>query len=148
MATTPASVTRRIRQQQALGSRSRRGPRGMWPAPAVTPVLVVRGSAPDDVVDEAAEKVMTAVRHAGPRLMRVRITLDHHDDPAAFRPCEVAAQVDLTTGAVRGHAADADWAEAIDQLEARLRRGVDDHLRRRRRHHDRPGKPANVDRSA
>jgi len=97
-----------------------------------------------EVAEAARADAAAAVRHvarfAPTPVTRARVALRHRHDPAAARPATVKASVELSGHVVRAHAEAATFPDAIDLVERRLRRNVDE-LRERlaSRRHGGPG---------
>jgi hypothetical protein len=71
------------------------------------------------------ENTLAALEHVAPRpLLHARGSLERLRDRALERPVVAKAELDLGVRAVRAHAAAATAAEAVDLLEARLRRSL------------------------
>lgn len=95
-----------------------------WPSPPETAVSVhVRGLSAHARSD--LEETLAALAHAAPRPpLHARGSLERLRDPALERPVVAKAELDLGTRAVRAHAAGTTAVEAVDLLEARLRRSL------------------------
>lgn len=79
-----------------------------------------------DARERATELIVGVARFAPRRVLDARATIRIHDDPALERPVEVGGSLDVGGRVVRAHAAAARLADALDLLEARLRRNLED----------------------
>jgi ribosome-associated translation inhibitor RaiA len=97
-----------------------------WPAArGEVPVSVrLRGDLPAAARDDLERALGGLQRLTGRPLQHVRGTLERLHDPALPRPVLAKATVGLGRTVVRARAAAATPAEAIDLLEARLRRNL------------------------
>jgi ribosome-associated translation inhibitor RaiA len=105
--------------------------------PAGFPVsLVADDELGEQVREHALDVLLTVARHAPQPVLRARITLHLHPDRALERPAVAKASLDVGGRPVRAHVAAESMLEAIDLLERRLRRNVEDleELMRARRH--------------
>lgn len=103
-----------------------RGATVPWPGPGAEPAVAVqlRGELPANVREELERRLRAALRFTPRPLVRARATIERLADPASTRPVVVRASLDLGAHTVRAHA-EADSADdALDLLEARLRRNV------------------------
>jgi Sigma 54 modulation/S30EA ribosomal protein C terminus len=114
------------------------------PGAGPPPIAVtVRGRLPDRArTDLAGMLVALAGRTARP-VLHARASLEQLPDPALERPVVAKAQLDLGGRIVRAGIAATTWAEAIDLLEARLRKTVLEIAQRDEatRHEGRPARP-------
>ena len=88
-------------------------------------VGVVHGEVPDSALDLARAKVGTVLRLAPAPVLFARVTLAHEAAPDIQRPAVAKAVLDVNGRAVRAHVAAASFDEAVDQLEAKLRHGLE-----------------------
>jgi ribosome-associated translation inhibitor RaiA len=90
----------------------------------------------EEVKKHALDVLLAVARHAPRRVLHARMTLRLHPDPALERPAVAKASLDVGGRPVRAHVAAEHMHEAIDLLERRLRRSLEDleELRRARRH--------------
>ena len=101
-------------------------------APVVesTVEVAVEVSAGASVTDQAKRYAVEKVRHVAARVtapvLFVRVKLHHLGDPAAQRPAQAEALLDVNGRAVRAHAAEATMTEAIDELVDRLWQRISD----------------------
>ncbi|GAA2149047.1 HPF/RaiA family ribosome-associated protein [Nocardioides koreensis] len=84
--------------------------------------VTLRGEVGDSARRYAQEKVEHALSVARPRVLRAHVVLDHRHDPAVPRPARAEATVDVEGTTLRAHATAPTMGEAVDELEARLRR--------------------------
>lgn len=90
------------------------------PAIAVT----VRGRLPENARADLADTLVMVGRRAGRPLLHARASLEQLPDPALDRSVVAKAQLDLGGRIVRAGISAATAVEAIDLLEARLRKAV------------------------
>lgn len=97
-----------------------------WPGsraePAVT--ILLRGDLPPDARDELERRLRETLRFTPRPLVRARATIERLADPASTRPVVAKASLDLGAHTVRAHAEADSAGDALDLLEARLRRNV------------------------
>jgi hypothetical protein len=86
--------------------------------------IVLRGRVTRRTRDELAAMLRGVVELSPRRVLHVRGTLVRGEDPALPLPVVAAARLELASHIVQAHAAAATEREAIDLLEARLRRNV------------------------
>lgn len=100
------------------------------------PVAVVelRGGIAPDLADYAREKMAVVLGHTGRAVLRARVRVLRHHDPARERSVVATADVDLDGRPVRVHVAATQPREAVDLLVERL----DHRLERVIRHAHRP----------
>ena len=84
-----------------------------------------RGPVGEHAADDAEQRVRHACRIAPRPVLRARVALVHDENPSLERPCTAKASVELDGHLVRAHVAASAITEAIDLLEARLRRRID-----------------------
>lgn len=75
--------------------------------------------------DYAREKIGKLAHLAHEPVLHAHVKLSRHADPAATRPVIAQANLDLNGRLVRAQVAGFDERDAIDRLEARLRRRLD-----------------------
>lgn len=73
----------------------------------------------------ALDVVLAAARHSPRPVLHARLTLRLHRDPALERPAVAKASLDVSGRPVRAHVAAAQMSEALDLLERRLRRNLE-----------------------
>jgi ribosome-associated translation inhibitor RaiA len=98
-------------------------------------VVAPHGHVPDEVRLYAAERVRHAARIAPRPVLFARLTLSQHENPATERPAAAKATLDVSGRPVRAHVAAGTMREAVDLLEARLRRRLEilsEHLEQQR----------------
>lgn len=88
--------------------------------------VVTRGQVAPDAVDYARLKITHAARHGGAHAIHAVVRLTQAPDPAQARPAMAEATVDLSGTVVRAHVAASTMLEAIDLLDGRLRRRIDE----------------------
>jgi len=113
-------LTRRGRRALALD----RLPIRPVPPAEVIPEITIRGPAPQGTRDRLAAALLDTVELAPGAVLRIRASLVHREDPALARPVVARAQLELARRAVRAHVTAATEREAIDLLDARLRRNL------------------------
>jgi ribosome-associated translation inhibitor RaiA len=98
--------------------------------------LVADDELGEEVRRHAVDVLREAARHASRPVLHARITRRVHADPAVERPAVAKASLDIGGRPVRAHVASEDIVEAIDLLERRLRRNLEDleELSRAHRH--------------
>ena len=74
---------------------------------------------------EAADALLDACRFAPRPVLHARLVLERRPDPAIARPAVVTASVDLGGRVVRARVDASTFPDAIDLLQARLRRNLD-----------------------
>jgi hypothetical protein len=107
------------------------------PALAEIPISIVTDEQLPEELRERARDVLLRVAGVAPRpVLHARATLRLHADPALERPAVAKASLDVSGRPVRAHVAARRMPEAIDLLEERLRRNLDDfdELARAHRH--------------
>jgi ribosome-associated translation inhibitor RaiA len=82
---------------------------------------------PDSVRADAEEMIRRVARFASQPVIHARGSLRLSDDPAVERPAIAKASLDVSGRIVRAHVAAGEIREAVDLLERRLRRNLDDH---------------------
>jgi len=91
------------------------------------PISLVADEALGEEVKEHALDVLRGVARHSPRpVLHARMTLHVHGDPAVERPAVAKASLDVGRRPVRAHVAAEQMVEAIDLLERRLRRNLED----------------------
>ncbi|MGZ4393593.1 MAG: ribosome hibernation promotion factor [Gaiellaceae bacterium] len=111
---------------------------------AVFPLeLVADDELAGQVSEHAREMVLRVARFAPRPVLHARIVLRVQPDPALERPAIAKASLDVSGRPVRAHVAAEHMIEAIDLLERRLRRNLEDleELARARRHETRMAPP-------
>jgi ribosome-associated translation inhibitor RaiA len=101
------------------------------------PIAVVADDdVPESVRAYAVKKVVHVARFARRPVLHARVTLRLQRDPALERRAVVKATLDVSGRSIRAHVAAKQLREAIDLLEERLRRNLEDAeaVRRARRH--------------
>ncbi|HUP33241.1 MAG TPA: sigma 54 modulation/S30EA ribosomal C-terminal domain-containing protein [Gaiellaceae bacterium] len=93
----------------------------------------VRGSVGEKDVRRLREKLLHALSRSPRPLLHAHATLLHEPGPAIEHPALAKASVELDGRVLRAHASAAHMAEAIDELEERLRRRIEDAFARARR---------------
>ena len=98
--------------------------------------LVADEGVGEDARAHALDALLAVARHSPRRVLHARLTLRLHRDPALERPAVAKASLDVAGRPVRAHVAAGTMPEAVDLLERRLRRGLEDleEARRARRH--------------
>jgi ribosome-associated translation inhibitor RaiA len=91
----------------------------------VDPSVETRGRVTDDERAYSLEKLRHVSRFAPGPILHARLRLHHEPDPGRERPAIAEASLDINGRAVRAHVAAPTMREAIDLLEARLRRRID-----------------------
>jgi ribosome-associated translation inhibitor RaiA len=126
----PASTTEA--RQAALPDRPA-GPDGQAGFPVS---LLADDELGEQVKEHALEVLLGVARHAPRPVLHARMTLRLHHDPARERPAVAKASLDVGGRPVRAHVAASAMLEAIDLLEQRLRRNLEDldEVTRARRH--------------
>lgn len=94
--------------------------------------VTARGEVPADVRRYAEEKVRRACSVTSRPVLSARVTLTLAADPAHERPARADAVLDVNGTVLDGHAEAGTLREAIDQLEALLRRRLVEHHDRTR----------------
>lgn len=84
--------------------------------------VLTRGDIPVAAVDEALTKVRALVRYTRRPVIHARVRLTRSADPAVARPVLAQANLYLDGGLARAEATAATAYEAIDLLQAKLRR--------------------------
>jgi ribosome-associated translation inhibitor RaiA len=88
-------------------------------------VIMTRGVIPDTAVDYAVSKVERAIELAPAPVLHARVELHQHLNPSVACPFLATANIDVNGQLVRAQATAAALMEAIDLLEARLRRRLE-----------------------
>jgi ribosome-associated translation inhibitor RaiA len=91
----------------------------------VEPAVEIKGRVTDDERAYAREKLAYVARLAPARVLSARLRLHHEPDPARERPAIAEATLDVNGRPIRAHVAAPTMREAIDLLEARLRRRLE-----------------------
>jgi ribosome-associated translation inhibitor RaiA len=102
-------------------------------ATALAPAEVrvsVSGDVPGGTAEYAQTKIATAAGHVREPILHARARITVHPDPAAQRPVVAEANLDLNGTPVRAQVDAPTAREAVDLLEARLRRRLDRLARR------------------
>lgn len=97
--------------------------------------VVTKGQVAPDAVDYARLKIAHAARHGSAPALHAVVRLTQAADPAQVRPAIAEATLDLGGSIVRAHVAATTMLEAIDLLDERLRRRIDEGEDRRRALH-------------
>jgi ribosome-associated translation inhibitor RaiA len=98
----------------------------------------VRGDVPEHELAYAETKFAHLARHAPGPVLESRFRLAVEPDPARERPAIASASFNVDGRVVRAHVAAPTLHEAIDMLESRLRRRLDQLADRSRTVHRRP----------
>jgi hypothetical protein len=93
-------------------------------APAPEPAISTRGRVPQGARDDLARTIADVAGSAPEPVLRLTGSLTRSEDPAVARPIVAKATIDVNGRVVHAHAAAASERDAIDLLEARLRRNV------------------------
>jgi ribosome-associated translation inhibitor RaiA len=93
-------------------------------APAEVRVSIV-GDVPSGTAEYAQAKIATAARHVREPVLHARARITVHPNPAARRPVVAEANLDINGTPVRAQVDAPTAREAVDLLEARLRRRLD-----------------------
>lgn len=88
-------------------------------------VAAIHGHVPPEVLHHAEEMVRHVARVAPAPVLFARVSISHHEDPAVQRRVVAKASLDVNGRAVRAHIAAQHFDEALDLLQARLRRGLE-----------------------
>ncbi len=88
-------------------------------------VVSTRGTVPESAADYAAEKVARVVRLAPAPVLHARVGLHVHPNPSVERRSLAEATLDVNGRAVRAQAVAETIEEAVDLVEARLRRRLE-----------------------
>jgi hypothetical protein len=88
--------------------------------------LVADDELGDEVKRHALDVLRGVANHASRAVLHARMTLRVHADPAVERPAVAKASLDVGGRPVRGHVAPVQMIEAIDLLERRLRRNLEE----------------------
>jgi len=122
-----------IHQQATNGVR-------MEPAVEIDVTVVTKGRVDAEAIDYARQKIDKTLRHGATPARRAVIHLTHEPDPARERPFIAEATIDRDGEAIRAHVGGDAMLEAIDLLDDRLRRRIDESESRKRalimRHRD------------
>lgn len=97
--------------------------------------VVTKGRVGPDAVDYARVKIAHAARHGSAPAIHAVVRLTQEADPAQERPAIAEATLDLSGTVIRAHVAATTMLEAIDLLDERLRRRIDEGEDRRRALH-------------
>ena len=116
------AVTARGRRALALDA----SPARRVGKPPMNLSIALRGPLPNRVRAELEAMAARIGAIAPRRPLRARLSLVHEEDRALERPVIAKGQLDLPARSVRAHVAASSAAEAIDLLEARLRRNLVD----------------------
>jgi ribosome-associated translation inhibitor RaiA len=92
---------------------------------ALTVNTTIRGDVTPDQRRYAEEKLTRLAKLAHWPVLFARLELRHEPDPALERPAVAKASLDLSGRIVRAHVAAPTTTEAVDRLEARLRRKME-----------------------
>ena len=93
----------------------------------------------EEVKQHALDVLLGVARHAPQPVLHARMTLRVHAGPALERPAVAKASLDVGGRPVRAHVAAVYMLEAIDLLERRLRRNLEDLEERTRTHRHETG---------
>lgn len=98
--------------------------------------VVADDDIPESIRAHAVERVVHVARFARRPVLHARVTLRLDRNPALERPAVAKAALDVSGRSIRAHVAAKELREAIDLLEERLRRNLEEaeELRRSRRH--------------
>ena len=105
------------------------------PAGSAAIEVTRRGDVDDQARAYAEEKVAVALAVAHRPVLRAHVVLARHHDPAVGTPATAEATVDVGGTVLRAHAAAPTTTEAVDELEARLRRRLTQAEERTRTRH-------------
>lgn len=94
---------------------------------------------PQEVKDRAREVVLRVAAVAPRPVLEARLALRLHGDPALERPAVAKASLDVSGRTVRAHVAARHMLEAIDLLDQRLRRNLENLDERTRAHRHETG---------
>ncbi|MEY3360361.1 MAG: hypothetical protein RL531_80 [Actinomycetota bacterium] len=112
----------------------------MEPTIEIDVTVVTKGRVDADAVDYARRKIDKTLRHGATPARRAVVHLTHEPDPARDRPFIAEATIDRDGEAIRAHVGGDAMLEAIDLLDDRLRRRIDESESRKRalimRHRD------------
>lgn len=112
----------------------------MEPTIEIDVTVVTKGRVDADAVDYARRKIDKTLRHGATPARRAIVHLTHEPDPARDRPFIAEATIDRDGEAIRAHVGGDAMLEAIDLLDDRLRRRIDESESRKRalimRHRD------------
>lgn len=109
----------------ALARRDRGEEPQPGPATATFPIAIVADEAVSPEVRERARTLVVHLADAAPRpVLRARVVLRQHADPARKRPAIAKASLDVGGRVVRAQAAATQMREAVDLLAPRLRRNI------------------------
>ena len=112
----------------------------MEPAVEIDVTVVTKGRVDAEAIDYARQKIDKTLRHGATPARRAVIHLTHEPDPARDRPFIAEATIDRDGEAIRAHVGGDAMLEAIDLLDDRLRRRIDESESRKRalvmRHRD------------
>lgn len=104
-------------------------------------VVELRGGIAPDLVDYARGKVAVVLGHTGRAVLRARVRVLRHRDPARARPVEASADVDLNGRPVHVHVTATRPHEAVDLLVERLDHRLERLTRPiRKQHRQRPAR--------
>ena len=104
--------------------------------------LVADEALGEEVKGHALDVLRGVARHASRPVLHARVTLHLHGDPAVERPAVAKASLEVGGRPVRAHVAAEQMVEAIDLLERRLRRNLEDlEERDRARRHENGTEP-------
>lgn len=106
-------------------------------SPASRVEVTTRGEIPG-AAEYARDKIGELSRFTHRPVLQARVKLTRHPDPAVSRPVVAQAMLDVDGRVVRGHVEGSTAREAIDRLQAKMRR----QLERIERGHARRGAPA------
>jgi ribosome-associated translation inhibitor RaiA len=105
-------------------------------------VAVVHGEVPESERRYAVDKIEALLHLAPAPVLFARVTLAHEDAPSIERPVVAKGVLDVNGRPVRAHVAAATDREAVDLLEAKLRRGMEALTERRQARRHEPAEAA------
>lgn len=88
-------------------------------------IVATHGHVPAEVLPHAEDVVRRVARMAPAPILFARVSISHDEDPAVRRRVVAKASLDVNGRAVRAHIAAEHFDEALDLLQARLRRRLE-----------------------
>jgi hypothetical protein len=88
-------------------------------------IVATHGHVPAEVLVHAEDVIRGVARLAPAPILFARVSIAHDDDPAVRRRVVAKASLDVNGRVVRAHLAAEHFDEALDLLQARLRRGLE-----------------------
>lgn len=102
--------------------------------------VIAKGKVQKDEIEYARMKISKTLLHSSATVTHAAVRLTREADPARDRPSIAEATLSMKGRVIRAHVGAASMTEAIDLLDARLRRRIEDGNDRRRslsmRHRD------------